>query len=164
MALYSRNGADLTRRFPGIADAVRKLSARAVTLDGEIVARTSEGVDFRAVSLRHAMIELWVFDLIERDGRDLRNLSLVERKRRLARVMRTAEAPLHLMPAFDDGAALFSACEMHGFEGVVSKMRSSPYRAGASRMWLKSKAPGWRMQHRERWRTFERRGRAYRKS
>ena len=46
VALYSRNGRDLTGRFAGIEDAVRKLPCRSVTLDCELILVGAEGIDF----------------------------------------------------------------------------------------------------------------------
>lgn len=83
MALYSRNGRDLTKRFPSIADAIRTLSAQSAILDGDLVASTDGSIDFYAVASgarRHAAagLSFWAFDLLERDGKDLRDLPLQE--------------------------------------------------------------------------------------
>jgi len=70
-------------------------------------------------------------------------LSLIERKRRLARLLgkakrRTIRFNEHLT---GDGPTVFDhACRM-GLEGIVSKRLDAPYRGGPSRVWLKSKNP-----------------------
>ncbi len=50
---------------------------------------------------------------------------------------------------------LFDHCTKFGFEGVVSKRRSSRYMSGPSRHWTKTKCPGWKRTNAERWRIFE---------
>ena len=62
------------------------------------------------------------------------------RKAKLERVIRNSGIALseHIE---GDGAEVFrQACQM-GLEGIVSKRRDMPYRAGPSRMWLKIKNP-----------------------
>ena len=154
VTLYSRNGRDLTQRFPTIAAAVRALSARSAVLDGEVTVAGADGApNFYAVqSARRRRLEatLWVFDLLERDGRDLRALPLVDRKVRLARLMAKAGDGLALVQSFEDGRALLNACQQHRLEGVVSKLRSSPYRAGNRCGWVKVKCSAWLEANRER--------------
>ena len=76
----------------------------------------------------------FAFDLLHRDGQDLRPLPLSERRRRLARLISRSEIPcLHLVEAFDDGAKLLDAAERMQLEGIVSKRRAAPYRSGECR-------------------------------
>jgi bifunctional non-homologous end joining protein LigD len=100
----------------------------------------------------------FAFDLLHRDGKDLRPLPLIERRRRLVRLVGRADIPrLHLVETFEDGAVLLRAAERHGLEGVVSKRRDAPYHSGASRDLVKVKTAAWREANRERWRLFEKR-------
>ena len=86
---------------------------------------------------------LFAFDLIEHDGDDLRGLPLIERKRRLARLLgkakrRSVRFNEHLT---GDGPTIFDhVCRM-GLKGVVSERTDAPYRSGPSKTWLKSKNP-----------------------
>jgi bifunctional non-homologous end joining protein LigD len=57
---------------------------------------------------------------------------------------------------FTDGATLLAAADRIGFEGIVSKKASMPYRSGPRCDWIKVKCPSWREANRERWRLFER--------
>jgi bifunctional non-homologous end joining protein LigD len=94
---------------------------------------------------------VWVFDCLWLNGRDLRPLSLVERRLRLAGVLERLSSPvLCLSESFADGAALFRQCERLRLEGVVSKRKDAPYRSGRSSSWIRSKCAGWKVANRER--------------
>jgi bifunctional non-homologous end joining protein LigD len=95
---------------------------------------------------------LFALDLIEHDGEDLRELPLIERKRRLARLIgrakrRSIRYNEHLT---GDGPTVFEhVCSM-GLEGIVSKRVDAPYRSGPSKVWLKAKNPASAAVRRER--------------
>ena len=85
---------------------------------------------------------LYAFDLIEHDGNDLRDLPLLERKRRLARLIGRAKHAIRFVEHLtNDGPTVFDhVCRM-GLEGIVSKRADAPYRGGPSRSWVKVKNP-----------------------
>src|SRR5271169_646975 len=88
--LFTRRGHDWTERYPAIADAAAKLRARSFTLDGEAVVAGADGVAvFDALHRRGRVVDaiLQAFDLLEQDGEDLLPLPLIERKKRLARLL-----------------------------------------------------------------------------
>ena len=93
--------------------------------------------DFRALrsKRRGHEVVLYAFDLIEQDGDDLRDLPLIEHKRRLAKMLgkakrRSIQFVEHLT---GDGPTVFRhVCQM-GLEGIVSKRVNAPYRSGLSR-------------------------------
>jgi hypothetical protein len=62
---------------------------------------------------------------------------------------------LRQVETFPDGAILFDYCNRFGFEGIVSKRRSSRYSSGPSRSWVKTKCPGWKRANAERHKLFE---------
>jgi bifunctional non-homologous end joining protein LigD len=80
---------------------------------------------------------LYVFDVLAIDGRDLRGLSLLERKARLPELIDGA-ARVHYVEHLEaHGEALFATvCELD-FEGIVAKQADSPYKAGRQSSWLK---------------------------
>ena len=84
----------------------------------------------------------FAFDLLHLDGHNLRNLSLVERKQILARVLEAGAAgeAIRLSEHIaGDGAAVFrKACQL-GTEGIVSKRADSKYSPGRGPGWLKIK-------------------------
>ena len=108
--------------------------------------------DFRALRSRGREAMLVGFDLLQHDGADLRDLPLIERKQRLARLLGRGKRPAiqyseHLT---GDGSTVFDhVCRM-GLEGIVSKRVDSRYRSGPSRMWVKSKNPASEAVRRER--------------
>src|SRR5262245_438090 len=98
--LVSRNGRDHTRRFPEIAAAVAKLSARALVLDGE-VAVYDQKLRSRFDWLREPDVDavatppmFMVFDLLHQDGRELTGRPLRERRARLEDVVDGSESVL----------------------------------------------------------------------
>jgi len=144
---FTRNGNDWTDRFPAIVETATQLRATSFLIDGEAVIIGDDGTpDFRALRSQHRDHEavLVAFDLLERDGEDLRDLPLIERKRRLGRLIgktknrRAIQYGEHLK---GNGASVLDyACRL-GLEGIVSKRVDAPYRSGPSKTWLKSKNP-----------------------
>ena len=83
------------------------------------------------------------FDVLSIDGEDLRGLPLVQRKRRLARIMPRVETRLLLLDAIPArGARLFElACE-RDLEGIIAKWSRGTYQCdGRGTSWLKIKNP-----------------------
>ena len=100
---------------------------------------------------------LFAFDLIEHDGDDLRDLPLIERKRRLKKLLgrakrRSIQFVEHLT---GDGPTVFRHVCAMGLEGIVSKRTDAPYRSGPSKVWVKAKNPASDAvgrEHEETWR------------
>lgn len=144
---FTRSGKDWTDRFgEGIATAVASLPVRQVILDGEIVVDVAgRSSDFSALQAdlaggRTDRMLYYAFDLLHLDGRDVTALPLVERKRLLGRVLEKTTDPLRVSDHLDETGeiVLRHACRM-GLEGIVSKLRDSPYRPGRGTSWVKSK-------------------------
>jgi ATP-dependent DNA ligase len=145
VCLFTRRGYDWADRYRAIAVAAAKLRAKSFTMDGEAVVVGADGVAvFEALHRRHKASDaiLYAFDLLELDGEDLRPLPLGARKAKLARLL--ARKPVGIVfneHTDEDGATVFRhACKL-GFEGIVSKRLTAPYRSGPSRHWLKVKNP-----------------------
>jgi bifunctional non-homologous end joining protein LigD len=160
--LYSRGGLDWSKRLAPLAKALVGIPGLSAVIDAELVFPGADGAP-NFIGLQAALsdhqheLAIFAFDLMLWDGQDLRPLPLIERRRRLERLLaRSKVACLHLVQAFDDGVKLLEAAERHGLEGIVSKRRSSPYRSGECRDWRKVKTAAWREANRERWRMFER--------
>jgi bifunctional non-homologous end joining protein LigD len=71
------------------------------------------------------------------------DLPLVERRKRLEKLLDKRNRCVRLSEAFDDGAALLEAAEEQGLEGIVAKRLDSRYVQGKrTRDWLKIKTHG----------------------
>jgi bifunctional non-homologous end joining protein LigD len=154
--LFTRRGFDWTERYPAIAATAAKLRARSFTLDGEGAVSGADGIAvFEALHRRRAAPDavLHAFDLLELNGKDLRSLPLGERKAMLARLLAGSTAGIAFNEHTDeDGAIVFEHACRFGFEGIVSKRLTAPYRSGPSRDWIKVKNPDSpaMVRHRER--------------
>jgi len=143
--LISRNGHDLTYRFPPVAAAIAALPVRSCLIDGEAIVCDGNGVavfQFVRNYRRGNAAALCAFDLIEIDGRDLRRQPIEDRKHVLKELLRSANPGIAYNRHFDvEGWIVFHhACKL-GCEGIVSKRLGSPYTSGRVNDWLKIKNP-----------------------
>jgi len=142
--LASRNGLDWTKQLGDIAAAVAALPCTSCILDGELIA-TDEAGHSRFELLQQRFVTgtglvAVFFDLLYRDGEDLRPRPQIERKQALAELMAEAGAPLKLADHFEgDGSQAAEAACKAGFEGIIAKDRDAPYRGGRGSAWLKIK-------------------------
>ena len=157
--LITRRGNDWTQRYPLVVEAENHLNVRTCLIDGEVVCCEERGVAaFHVLRRRRneATAFLYVFDLLELDGTDLRREPLETRKATLASVLRQSSPGLRLNEHLEhpEGAVVFQhACKM-GLEGIVSKRLGSRYRSGRSPDWLKFKnteAPAVKREAEEDW-------------
>lgn len=142
---FTRTEQDWTERFRDVVGVAAKLAGSAL-IDGEVVALDADGrPSFQA--LQNALkqgggkLAFFAFDLLEQDGESLLDLPNIERKGRLAALLAGAEPPIHYAEhVVGNGEAMFAALCGGGYEGVVSKLASAPYRTGRrSAAWLKVK-------------------------
>jgi ATP-dependent DNA ligase len=148
--MQSRDRRPLDRYFPELGAPIRdSLPARSV-VDGEIVIAGPDGLDFSSLLLRiHpaasrvAMLarempaSLVVWDLLALGDEDLREVPLVERRKRLEEALGGARPPVLLTPATRDRALAvewFERFEGAGLDGVVAKRLDEPYRPGVRSM------------------------------
>jgi bifunctional non-homologous end joining protein LigD len=150
VTLLTRNAQDWTARFGELAQAATRLPARQAIIDGEIVALDEHGShnfqrlqnSFRAGGLR---LLYYAFDLLYRDGRDLRGVPLLDRKKLLQRLLtppakvRGEELIRYSEHWIGDGKNLFARACQAGLEGIVAKRANEPYRSGRGHSWLKVK-------------------------
>ena len=113
-------------------------------IDGEAVVLGVDGFpDFNALHSRKQddEVQLYAFDILALDGEDLRTLPLSLRKTNLARLLARRPDGIFVAP-FEQGEIgpdlFLPACDL-GLEGLVSKRRDRPYRAGRSPDWVKVK-------------------------
>jgi bifunctional non-homologous end joining protein LigD len=119
--LLSRNR--LPQNLPSIVEAMAKLPARDVILDGEVTWGPG-GVTYH------------VFDIMWLDGRNVASLTLDARHSLLAAL--PLRSPMERVPALDDPEP-WERARREGWEGVIAKRRDSTYEQRRSPHWLKMK-------------------------
>jgi len=140
-AMWSRNEIDLAPRFPLIAAAMQKIKAREVVLDGEIVALDEKGAARFQLLQQGQRQRIFVFDVLWLDGKDLRQLTYLERRAILKKVLKGAPAAVKLSEVLDlEGDAALKRAVDDGTEGIIAKKNSSCYEPRRSKEWLKVKA------------------------
>ena len=141
---FTRKGNDWSDKFRGIVKAAGSLPAGCL-IDGEAVALGKDGKpDFQLLqaSLKGGSADLafYAFDLLVDRGEDITKLPNIERKDRLASLLKAAGHPiLYGDHVIGQGDALFDAICKAGGEGVISKKASAPYSGSRGRNWLKVK-------------------------
>jgi bifunctional non-homologous end joining protein LigD len=152
LTLRSRNGADITKRYPELAFLPQAFAASQAIVDGEIVAmderglssfeRLQERMHVRAPS-EHLVSQIpvvyFAFDLLYCDGYDLRKAPLLERKQLLQRLVHASERFRYADHQMEHGKELFELAKQTGLEGIVAKRADSPYVSDRSAYWMKLK-------------------------
>ena len=142
--ISTRSGLDWTDQFSAIAEQSRALPD--CIIDGEVCALDEQQMPSFA-ALQTALSEntsenlvFFAFDLLVEGRKDLRRLSLRERKARLQQLLEKAPESIRYVEHFESTAdtVLLSACKMH-LEGIVSKKLDAPYVSGRSGSWTKAK-------------------------
>ncbi|NLJ77348.1 MAG: ATP-dependent DNA ligase [Peptococcaceae bacterium] len=156
--LYSRNGIDLTLKFPELAHLHLEVNSRPAILDGEIVALVEGKPSFAALQSRGRMQDrkaigracriqpatLMVFDVLYADGKSVMNLPLEERKKLLVEMVKEEkqgeQGIVISQYVHQHGLDLYQACVSQGLEGVMAKKLGSFYLPGRrSTQWQKFK-------------------------
>jgi len=146
--LMTRKGLDWTHKFHTVGRLLEDFPAKNAILDGEIVVLNDRNVSSFA-SLQKALsdgdagrLQYYVFDLLWLDGEDWRGKPLVERKAKLAELMKghAFEDRVIYSEHFTEGAEKFltQLCRLD-MEGVISKPAGSAYVSGRAGQWLKVK-------------------------
>ncbi len=153
--LLSRHGQDVTGKYSGIIEGLRRQPAAQLALDGEIIALDERGkLCFQCLqayleTMNRANIQdhnitaiiYYVFDLLYLDGYSLHNVPLVLRKRSLERVLYPSKQVRFLEHFEGDGVAIYKSAVGQGLEGVIAKRKQSIYRPGQRSVdWLKIKS------------------------
>ena len=149
--LWSRGEELITERFPELARGALSLLPDGTVLDGEILAfRKGRPLPFAILQRRigrkkltekvlaEAPAAFVAYDLLEHEGRDLREMSLVERREILERLLELGR-PLFPVSSriaaatWEEVAQARTEARERGVEGLMLKRLSSPYRTGRRR-------------------------------
>ena len=132
-------------RFRTATWIAEHLKVESAVLDGEIACIDGEGRPvFKDLLFRKSTCIFVAFDLLFLNGKDLRTLPLIERKRQLRKLLRRKRSRiLYLDHVENDGRLLFEQIVKMDLEGMVCKRKSSPYRVTEkpSPYWIKVKNP-----------------------
>jgi bifunctional non-homologous end joining protein LigD len=141
-----------------LAHAVR---AHDAVIDGEIVCLDARGrSNSKSLLFRREWPYFYAFDLLAVDGEDLREWPLVERKRRLRRLIPSVPTRLlYVDHVLARGRDFFEVACAHDLEGIVGKFAGGRYHSdGTSTSWFKIRHPAY-MQMTARHELFERKRR-----
>jgi bifunctional non-homologous end joining protein LigD len=153
LTLYTRSLQNVTSKYPELADLKKNLKTKNAILDGEIVALEDGIPSFQLLQQRMnlhdkkliqaASIEIpiiyYVFDILECRGKSLLKLPLHERKKILKQTIVPSDN-VKVLPCFESRDQILAKAQDFGYEGIVAKLRNSPYLPGArTDAWLKYK-------------------------
>jgi DNA ligase D-like protein (predicted ligase) len=144
--LLTRSGLDWTAKYPAIAEAIGALPVRTAYLDGELCGVRPDGttafsmIQAASDGRNSASLVFFLFDLLYLNGAAVRDLPLIERKKRLARLLSKRPGPLRYSDHHvGDGPEFHAhACKL-SLEGIVSKRADAPYAPGNRGLWTKVK-------------------------
>ncbi len=141
LAFLSRNGLDLSSRFPDVASALSRIVVGEAVIDGEVVATDAKGVShFQQLMAAGVKHHFAAFDLLWLEGEDVRSRPLEERRDLLESLLAGAPPPIQLAERIEGSVAeAIAEAKRRGLEGVIAKARGSPYSGGRSSDWLKLK-------------------------
>lgn len=131
--LYSRNGLNFVEKYPPVVEALKAFT-HDVIVDGEVVVVDKDGhshfewLQDYGRGNETGTIRYCVFDILWCNGRDVRDMPLLQRKALLKAV-----TPHHPTLLYSDhiethGAKLFAQMQKQNMEGMVAKQSDSPYR------------------------------------
>ena len=164
--LYSRSGDDISAAFPDLMDSLMSGRFGQATLDGELLIVKEGRVEpfsslqqrlnrktVSAKTIAQYPIHLRAYDLLMRDGEDLRPLPFIERRPRLEAFVEALDDPrIDLSPLVRfvdwqelgrfrlDPTEAGGAGDVDAIEGLMLKRRDSPYVPGRPKgLWFKWK-------------------------
>jgi bifunctional non-homologous end joining protein LigD len=140
VAMLSRNELDLAPRFPRTFEALHKMKAKQLVVDGEIVVLDAKGAPrFQLLQQAGGKERMVIFDVLWLDGEDLRRRPYEERRKILRKLK--PPAGIFIAQTLDmTGEEALAHAAKEGWEGVIAKRRGSIYENRRSKEWLKVKA------------------------
>ncbi len=143
---WTRSLKDAETYFPRLLSPPRWIEAQQAIVDGEVVALDDDGrPDFSLLQTKlggksPSGLVYQAFDLLYLDGRSLLNVPLEDRKRLLKSVLREHPRVRFASHVEREGVAFHAAATTTGLEGILAKLRRSPYEPGRrTPSWLKIK-------------------------
>ena len=144
--LYSRNGVSFQGKYPPVESDLATLKLQAV-FDGEVVVLDEQGRSRFHLLQQYLRTgqgnpQYQVFDLLELNGKDLRNYPLFERKQLLEKTVSGLSNVHYCDHVVEKGKEFLEEALKQGLEGVMAKRIKSLYHEGKrSWDWMKVKVP-----------------------
>ena len=129
------------KSFETLSHDLARLRVTNAILDGEIVCLDFDGCSqFKELLYRRGRTIFFAFDLMWLDGTDLRKLPLIERKKKLKRLMERSAATeiIYAQHVERSGKLLFEEVCERNLEGMACKRKSGVY---VEQGWVKIKNP-----------------------
>ena len=144
--IQSRDEKPLDRYFPELHEACLELLPAGCVIDGEIIIRTDQGLDFDALQMRlhpaasrveklsvESPASFVGFDVLAVGGRDCMADAQKERRNQLEKLLAGISPPIYITPVTSDRATAevwFERFEGAGLDGVIVKPVDLPYQPG----------------------------------
>lgn len=143
--LKSRAKTLFNQSFPEIVEDLKKINNQVI-LDGELVVLDTQGKSHFQLIQNYkkegkGALYYYVFDLLYKDGRDLRELTLIERKEILKKYLKELSLSRVRFSdhVFEKGKSFFKEVAKKHLEGMVGKKIGSTYQSKRSHDWVKIK-------------------------
>lgn len=141
--LLSRGKKSYNQRYPTLVKELAKIKGTFV-IDGEIVILDKKGRSHFQMLQNYLKTGegkpyFYVFDLLEINGKDVRKLPLLERKKLLKPLLKGARSIRYSKHIKAKGKTFFKLAEKKGLEGIIAKKGDSTYQHKRTRLWQKIK-------------------------
>ncbi|MDF2456170.1 MAG: ligD [Cytophagaceae bacterium] len=141
--LYSRNGVSFESKYAEVVTALQKIKHNIV-LDGELVVLDRNAKPSFQL-LQHypdvpedCTLIYYVFDILAIEGKDIYDEPLIERKKKLKRLLPKKSIIRYCEHVIEGGEAFFEWILNHDLEGMIAKKADSLYHTNKrSSEWLK---------------------------
>lgn len=144
VTIRSKSGRAVTETFPELVEDFKRIGQKhTLILDGEIIAgqgKTDAQRDLvihrstprSQLDITNSPFTFYAFDVLQIDKRDFTQTRLIERKRRLKRLLQNTPGlervrEVYFARSQADQRALIDHLEQEGWEGVVIKRKTSTY-------------------------------------
>lgn len=154
--VYSRNLKDVTAAVPEVVELTRRLPAKDLILDGEVISLQPDGrpnpfqitmrrfgrkLEVDRMRAELPLSPFW-FDLLYLNGASLVDEPQARRFGTLVELAPDLVVPHTVTASAQEAAGFFDSALRQGHEGIMAKSVTAPYAAGArGKSWLKVKKP-----------------------
>lgn len=130
--LFSRHGANVTQKYPTVAEGIKSLKVASCVLDGELIAQDNDGFpSLHLLNSRQGVLVYYAFDLLELRGKPLVHEPWHARRAKLQTIFeKPHSAVVQMVDASEDGVELLAVMAHNRLEGIVAKRMEAKYLEG----------------------------------